>query len=435
MVDYIRQTMVENMTNAGGHHDDIMIPLISALASSFSKEWPIDIIVMVARYARSRSLVICGGLLVLDYQPYVMTINPFGVGAGLQSQWQLLPSFARAGYSYQMHQSFVYDNQIIVTLSKMGNGIQTYCTAHCTLPFNLDAAIAVPSLSLSSSTSSVPSSSLVALPSQRGSTKGGDVMKRLTNNPSRSVNGIAFESKWSTSLYEPQFSLTCTCVVLNNIIYRFDGDGDDGETLSYYHAQNKEWQPLPDIPSQARPCTITTSCIWYDRIYLLGARKIAIPNSTGHTNDAIMLCYQPSSHTWIDIPFTRSITTSGPIGIKRLDRSSLINIGDHIGILAIGGTDRSGPISTIDLYEPHHNRWTALPLTLPQPPDATCHHIRALHVDDGIVVLMGLNSSNDIWAIDMGQTIDEVRSRTVDHWALFPPYPFPQLQSPALFAL
>jgi hypothetical protein len=440
--DKIKGYVVTNMTEAGGHRVDLMASLVTSLIEVLSHHIsPVDIIIIISRYARSRSLVICGGQL--GYAPHAccITINPTAVHLGLQSQWQLLPFLPITAY---IRNQWIIHNDINLVL-----GMDETVHPPCSLTYNDEPPIPLILASRSSKSATV---------SDDGTKEIKSGLPQWTNPPlpNTLIDGIIYGNAWANSsscIIPPPPVVLSEFVTYNDRVYQFGADVRDPPSLrtsaSYYDTRSAVASPLLSSSSSSSPSSETSiddmitnnkwqslplmkqprirasTCVWRDRIYLIGGDKDDTPTNR-------ISCFDTLKHRWL--PESRG-------GTRRYgNKPMIINIGDHIGLMVlVGMDDRQQQRSNIELFEPNRGvtssgRWTPLSLKLPFHPSQSWHDMRGIYVDDGILVLM-VGGTDDIWAIRTGNTVDDVKALQTSDWFKLPKYPLVMCRSPSLFAI
>jgi hypothetical protein len=415
--------------------NDLMAVIMSSLTNALSSVWPIDVIDIVARYARSKSLVAIGGTSPGVPLYTCVSINPYlyrSLGSHHDGQlWRLLPSLPHAGV-IQQH-VWNYQHQLVIPHQTGGRKM-------ITLTWNDDTPLTVSSSSSSSSSSSLLLS-MIDDPNLD--------FKRATRE---STDGINWSSEWKSTDLLPSFQFgQPQCEASNGYIYRWCA------TYGGYFDHHRDYR-FQKVPVMSVDRALPGICVWRDRIYLIGLISLSltffvhlfrshlrllqlidcptgsdagggshhIKKNWTYTNR--ISCLDTSNNQWMDVPDGGAV--------KRRTTPLLLNLGHHIGILVLLALDNDDTVhTTIELFQPHNNHtWLTLQLKLPFAVDRfSVDHVRGLYVDDGIICIG--NSSPDIWAIYIGETMERVQSCRVTDWFKLPTHPIPDIFCPRFVAV
>jgi hypothetical protein len=416
-VNVIKKEMVST-----GQRDDITITVMSQLVATLSREWPLDIIMIIVGYAaQNRSLVVCGG----SHAPYYnslwgfhayhqlcFVISPFITSTSSDTpQWRLLPSLPKTDNPIEVGTYYTANNQLIL------NG-------RFALPYqyedNIHRRIAPP--------------------------MGKELDNRIAPSSHSHVGGIVYESSWKTIPITRMVSVS-SYICVNNILYQFGNDDPKGSKSASYivmddkddkntttasgaQASHNQWISLTPM---SIPRSWSSVCQWRNRLYIIGGDRTIDSNSRRSKNAPTQMavtnhitCLDLTTKNWIDIPN----------GGGYVNRCWFVSIGDDRGILLGGGlNDLSHPHTDIEFFAPLTNEWTMLSLKLPfVPSSGTRTDIRVVYIN-GFLCILGHNNTAHVWCINIGHTIGDLRQCRTDQWFRLPDFPLPMNRAPAVFVI
>jgi hypothetical protein len=368
-------------------HEDALTSLVSSLASVLDSRsttsWPMDVIILVAMYARSRSVLIGS---MDSYVTSIHAINPTYVRHAQQFDWERhnipgLPMVGMIQYRFMIHDHIVI-------------GIQSPWREQVDEFKLICHAAAISAIAMASSSTALASAH--QLPDTDA----------LSSNV---IDGIRYGNEWKLSWYRPDD--TNHIHVVNDVLYQFDFVKKKASYWKKVEGDETKQQWMPLQPMDIITRIPLSSCVWRDQIYFVGGNT--------HEKDGEILCFCTRTESWLKYKHN---------GLQRGGRPTLINIGDHIGILVMFDINSEDRINmSIELFEPHHNhKWSILKqLSSPYVHMAGhlwSHRTRCLYIDDGIVMYLG--SDGNLWCIEIGDNADEVILRRTTEW-------YKAIQSPA----